>query len=130
MELDPRRLYFGALPSSLERVCRLVTRRSPLVFLLVSCFVFVACDQGTTDAYETPSDFWDSLFSTADSVHFAGNYAEARDLRRAALSLARTRGDIAAEARALTGIGLSAWRLSWRRMRASASWPRGCSVVR
>ena len=95
-------------------------RKPSLVVWLTATLAATACAppesdrRGADDPTEPVTSLassLDSLLSLADTIHFAGDYAEARELRSEVLFRARERGDTRAEARALTGLGISAWRL-------------------
>jgi CHAT domain-containing protein len=63
----------------------------------------------------------DSVASAADSLYKAGSYADAKQAWSAALAVATGTHDVPAEARALTSLGLTEWRLgnygdAWKRV--------------
>jgi CHAT domain-containing protein len=54
---------------------------------------------------------YDSLFTVAEAIHFSGEYDSALVLLERIHEQARREGNVAAEARALTWIGIAHWRL-------------------
>jgi CHAT domain-containing protein len=100
-----------------------VIRRIPQA-LFLSCLLSAACsgDERTSDSrvLEVPDSlaaaavvsdaYFDSLFSQAQTVYFAGRYDSAAVLLVAVHRQAKKVSALAAEARALTWLGLAAWR--------------------
>ena len=87
------------------------SRRLAGVTILVGLTSCVPREHDATSADRTLISL-DTLFAAAQDVYFSGRYDSATTLLEAIRADARTEGDVAQEARAITWLGLSAWRLS------------------